>query len=101
MSHVEAPHNKPRVAVLGASGSLGGEVCTLAGQLLDADLLISGRNSKALEKVSAKLPRPATVVAGDLHSLGADAVEMFSSCDILLNCTGPSWKNAAAAASLL
>ena len=100
MSHVEAPHNKPRVAVLGASGSLGGEVCTLAGQLLDADLLISGRNSKALEKVSAKLPRPATVVAGDLHSLGADAVEMFSSCDILLNCTGPSWKNAAAAASL-
>ena len=72
----------------------------MAGQLLDADLLISGRNSKALEKVSAKLPRPATVVAGDLHSLGADAVEMFSSCDILLNCTGPSWKNAAAAASL-
>lgn len=100
MPRANAPCAKPRIAVLGASGSLGGEACALAAQLLDADMLIAGRNREALEKVSAALPRPAAVVTADLHSLSGEAVEAFSTCDVLLNCTGPSWKNAVAAASL-
>ena len=98
MPRADAPCAKPKIAVLGASGSLGGEACALAAQLLDADMLIAGRNREALEKVSAALPRPAAVVTADLHSLSGEAVEAFSTCDVLLNCTGPSWKNAAAAA---
>lgn len=88
----------PLVAVLGATGTLGGEVCRLLPTRLPCTILACGRDRERLKTLERGLGGAHRTLALDLTQPDPEAGNTLAACDIVINCTGPSWRTAIPAA---